>query len=82
MVGVLSGCAVGRGYVNKEGKGFWLGDRRSRRMDGTSGRLAGGFLGDSLYQLAGGGGPKSCDPGVEGHPASAQVNARVLQQGF
>ena len=33
------------------------------------------------YQLAGGI-PKLGDLGVEGHPASAQVNARVLQQGF
>jgi hypothetical protein len=26
--------------------------------------------------------PKLGDLGVEGHPASAQVNTRVLQQGF
>ena len=76
--GARSGCAVGWGWGNKEDNGLGLGDRCSHQMDATAGRLAWGFWGDSLYLLAGGVG----DPGVEGHPASAQVNARVLQQGF
>ena len=72
----------GSGLCEQGGQRVLVG-RSTLAPDGRNiGSLAGGFLGDSLYQLAGGGGPKSCDPGVEGHPASAQVNARVLQQGF
>ena len=42
-----------------------------------------GFLGGIHFTcLLAGGIPKLGDLGVEGHPASAQVNARVLQQGF
>ena len=41
-----------------------------------------GFLGGIHFTcLLAGGIPKLGDLGVEGHPASAQVNARVLQQG-
>ena len=48
----------------------------------NSGSFGVGFLGGFIVPACWRGGPKSCDPGVEGHPASAQVNARVLQQGF
>ena len=51
------------------------------------GQYSGSFGGVSwggihLTCLLAGGIPKLDDLGVEGHPASAQVNARVLQQGF
>ena len=49
-----------------------------RALGGGGGMAA--LAGEVLYQLAGASGPKSCDPGDEGHRASAQVNARVLQQ--
>jgi hypothetical protein len=50
-------------------------------MGSTAGRLA-GFLGGIHFNcLLAGGIPKLGDLGVEGHPASAQVNTRVLQQG-
>jgi hypothetical protein len=46
----------------------------------TAGRLAwffwGGFIVPACWRC----GPKACDPDVEGRPASAQVNARVLEE--
>ena len=80
--GARSGCAVGWGWGNKEDNGLGLDDGCSHRMGTTAGRLAWVFLGGFIVPACWRGGPKSCDPGVEGHPASAQVNARVLQQGF
>ena len=68
--------------MNKEdnGLGFAIGGRTGWAVQRVVWR---GFLGGIHFTcLLAGGIPKLGDLGVEGHPASAQVNARVLQQGF
>ena len=72
----------GVGLGEQEDNGLRFGNWWSHWM-GSTWVVWWGFLGGIHFTcLLAGGIPKLGDLGVEGHPSSAQVNARVLQQGF